>query len=64
MMTKRKFLFRDRVQAIVKKAIVEKLSAVYHRRSFLPETGAKYPLEVALNKDKVLLEVLDLSVLG
>ena len=43
------------VQAIVKKAIVEKLSAVYHRRSFLPETGAKYPLEVALNKDKVLL---------
>ncbi len=38
-----------------KKAIVEKLSAVYHRRSFLPETGAKYPLEVALNKDKVLL---------
>lgn len=43
------------VQAIVKKAIVEKLSAIYHRRSFLPETGAKYPLEVALNKDKVLL---------
>lgn len=43
------------VQAIVKKAIVEKLSLIYHRRSFLPETGAKYPLEVALNKDRALL---------
>lgn len=43
------------VQAIVKKAIVEKLSLIYHRRSFLPETGAKYPLEVAMNKDRALL---------
>lgn len=43
------------VQAIVKKAIVDKLSGIYHRRGRLPETGAKYPLEVAILKDKVLL---------
>lgn len=43
------------VQAIVKKAIVQRLSRVYHRRTRLPETGALYPLEVAINKDHVLL---------
>lgn len=43
------------VQAIVKKAIVQRLSQVYHRRTRLPETGARYPLEVAINKDQVLL---------
>lgn len=48
------------VQAIVKKAIVTKLSQVYHRTMRLPETGAVYPLEVAINKDKVLL-TLDTS---
>lgn len=48
------------VQAIVKKAIVTKLSQVYHRTTRLPETGAVYPLEVALNKDRVLL-TLDTS---
>jgi len=48
------------VQAIVKKAIVTKLSQVYHRTTRLPETGALYPLEVAINKDKVLL-TLDTS---
>ncbi|MBM6772340.1 class I SAM-dependent RNA methyltransferase [Ligilactobacillus agilis] len=48
------------VQAIVKKAIVTKLSQVYHRITRLPETGAVYPLEVAINKDKVLL-TLDTS---
>lgn len=42
-------------QAITKKAIVDKLSTVYHRRGRLPETGAKYPIEVAILKDKVLL---------
>ncbi|MHC9532625.1 THUMP domain-containing class I SAM-dependent RNA methyltransferase [Dellaglioa sp. L3N] len=42
-------------QAIVKKAIVDQLSDVYHRTTRLPETGAKYPLEVAINKDNVLL---------
>lgn len=43
------------VQAIVKKAIVQRLSRYYHRRTRLPETGALYPLEVAINKDHVLL---------
>lgn len=43
------------VQAIVKKAIVQRLSRVYHRRTRLAETGALYPLEVAINKDHVLL---------
>lgn len=43
------------VQAIVKKAIVQRLSHLYHRRTRLPETGALYPLEVAINKDHVML---------
>lgn len=43
------------VQAIVKKAIVQRLSEVYHRRTRLPETGVLYPLEVAINKDQVML---------
>ncbi|MEY8441486.1 class I SAM-dependent RNA methyltransferase [Lactobacillaceae bacterium 24-114] len=43
------------IQAIVKKAIVRRLSEVYHRRTRLSETGALYPLEVAINKDHVLL---------
>lgn len=43
------------VQAIVKKAIAEKMMAVYHRRTKLPETGQLYPLEVVINKDHVLL---------
>lgn len=43
------------VQAIVKKAIVQRLSEVYNRRTRLPETGALYPLEVAINKDQVML---------
>ncbi len=42
-------------QALVKKAIVDRLSAVYHRNTRLPETGALYQLEVALLKDKVTL---------
>lgn len=43
------------VQAITKKAIVTKMSTVYHRRTKLSETGALYPIEVAINKDKVLI---------
>ncbi|KRM87680.1 THUMP domain-containing class I SAM-dependent RNA methyltransferase [Liquorilactobacillus vini] len=43
------------VQAIVKRAVVDKLSQIYHRHGHLPESGAKYPLEVAINKDQVLL---------
>lgn len=42
-------------QSIAKKAIVDRLSDVYHRRTRLPETGAVYPLEVALLKDKVTM---------
>src|SRR5699024_972341 len=45
------------VQSIVKKAIVEKLKAVYHRTGMLPETGALYPIEVAIVKDQVLLTI-------
>ncbi len=43
------------VQGIVKKAVVDKLAQVYHRHGHLPETGAVFPLEVAINKDQVLL---------
>ena len=43
------------VQAITKKAIVEKLCEVYHWRNQLPETGAKYGLEVSIDKDHVLI---------
>lgn len=42
-------------QAITKKAIVEKMNSVYHRRTALPETGALYPLEVMINKDHVMI---------
>src|SRR5699024_12317235 len=31
------------------------MSTVYNRRTKLPETGALYPIEVAINKDKVLI---------
>ncbi|CAM3317942.1 THUMP domain-containing class I SAM-dependent RNA methyltransferase [Vagococcus fessus] len=42
-------------QAITKKAIVSRLSEVYHRYGRLPESGAKFPLEVALLKDHVTI---------
>lgn len=42
-------------QAIVKKAIVNKLSDTYHRYSRLPESGATFPLEVSILKDHVLI---------
>ncbi|MEO3410056.1 class I SAM-dependent RNA methyltransferase [Levilactobacillus brevis] len=42
-------------QAIVKKAVATKLTAVYHRRTRMPETGALYPLEVMIDKDHVML---------
>lgn len=45
------------VQRIVNKAVATKLQEVYHKRGRLPETGAKYPIEVAINKDKVLLTI-------
>lgn len=43
------------VQSIVNKAIAESIKETYHRRGMLPETGAEYPIEVALRKDKALL---------
>lgn len=42
-------------QAITKKAIVTRLSTYYHRQTKLPETGATYPIEVAILKDIVTL---------
>lgn len=47
------------VQAITKKAIVEKLKMIYHRpaRVPLPETGAFFQIEVALLKDKAMLTI-------
>ena len=44
-------------QSIVKKAIVNRLSEAYHRRTHLPESGALYPIEVALLKDVVTLTI-------
>ncbi|WP_125981579.1 THUMP domain-containing class I SAM-dependent RNA methyltransferase [Loigolactobacillus iwatensis] len=43
------------VQRLTKKAIVEKMSSVYHRSSRLPETGALFSLEVAILKNHVML---------
>lgn len=42
-------------QALTKKAIVNRLSDYYSRYGRLPETGAQFPIEVALLKDKVTL---------
>lgn len=39
------------VQRITKKAISKKVMNYYHRRSNLPETGALFPLEIAIRKD-------------
>ncbi|MGY3762591.1 THUMP domain-containing class I SAM-dependent RNA methyltransferase [Granulicatella adiacens] len=44
-------------QSIVKKAIVNRLSEAYHRRTHLPESGALYPIEVAILKDVVTLTI-------
>ncbi|MET1029546.1 THUMP domain-containing class I SAM-dependent RNA methyltransferase [Domibacillus tundrae] len=44
-------------QAIVKKAIVERLKSAYHVEAWLAETGARFPLEVAILKDKVTLTI-------
>lgn len=47
-------------QRIVKKAIAKRLMEYYHRRTPLAEMGAKYPIEVAINKDHVMI-TLDTS---
>lgn len=44
-------------QAIVKKAIVERLKNKYGLASRLPETGPQYKVEVAILKDKVTLSI-------
>lgn len=50
-------------QAIVKKAIVEKLKTAYKKTSWLDETGPLFKIEVAILKDKVSL-TLDTSGQG
>lgn len=44
-------------QAITKKAIVERLKKAYDEKGWLNECGAKYPVEVAILKDNVLLTI-------
>lgn len=48
------FSVRD-CQALTKKAIVKRLMDCYHRYGRLPESGEKYPIEVALLKDKATI---------
>jgi putative N6-adenine-specific DNA methylase len=50
-------------QAIVKKAIVERLRTAYKRTSWLDETGPLYKIEVAIHKDKASI-TLDTSGQG
>ncbi len=45
------------VQAITKKAIVERLKKAYQVSGWLDESGAKYPVEVNILKDRVLLTI-------
>lgn len=40
------------IQAITKKAIVEKMATVYHRQGWLPESGATFLIEIRLVKDQ------------
>lgn len=44
-------------QAIVKKAIVERLNKAYNRSGFLAENGPLFKLEVSILKDKVTLTI-------
>lgn len=46
-----------RVQAIVKKAIVDKMCEQYRRLGVLPESGVTYPLDVRIYKDTVRLSL-------
>ena len=48
-------LFSPRdIQAVMKKAMVDRLASIYHQTTF-SEHGAKYPFRVSLYKDEVLL---------
>ncbi len=42
------------IQAIVKKAVVESLKSK-HKLEWFPESGAKYPINVFINKDRVII---------
>lgn len=44
------------LQSIIKKAIVERLSSVYHKKWF-EENGAAYPIRVFLMKDQVVVGI-------
>ncbi|WP_436883484.1 THUMP domain-containing class I SAM-dependent RNA methyltransferase [Mammaliicoccus sciuri] len=44
-------------QAIVKKAIVERLKHAYQIKGWIAETGSKYQVEVSLLKDEALLTI-------
>ncbi|UTH08174.1 class I SAM-dependent RNA methyltransferase [Macrococcoides canis] len=44
-------------QAIVKKAIVERLKKAHNKQGWLSESGALYKVEVAILKDEVLLTI-------
>lgn len=44
-------------QAITKKAIVKRLKYAYQESGWLNETGAKFPVEVSILKDNVLLTI-------
>lgn len=43
------------VQAITKKAIASRLTEAYHARTHLPETGNRFILETAIDKDHVMI---------
>lgn len=45
------------VQSVTDKAIAEKIKETYHRRGHLPENGPKFPIEVAIRNDQVLLTI-------
>ncbi len=43
------------IQAITKKAVVNRLTEAYHARGFLPETGNRFVLETAIDKNQVMI---------
>ncbi len=43
------------IQSISKKALVDKISDTYHKVGRLPESGPKFPIEVAIHKDQALV---------
>lgn len=43
------------VQRIVDKAVAESIKETYHRRGMLSETGAEYPIEISMRKDRAML---------